>query len=146
MKNLKSMWCYCKCSPDFGLLALRIAVALVFVTKGWGKLGNIEMVSGMLDNMGFFWPMFWAWVLGLVEFVGGLMVLFGLFTKTAAGFLSITMIVALLSAHLGKPLDSAMLAITLLGANLALHSLGAGKYRIMSSKIESVCGNKGKTK
>lgn len=140
------MCCCCKCSKDFGLLALRLAVALVFVTKGWSKLNNLEMVSGMLDNMGFFWPMFWAWVLSLVEFVGGLMVLFGLFTKTAAGLLSVAMIVALITAHLGGKLDAALLATSMLGANLALLSLGAGKYRVMRNKAECVCGNMGDKK
>lgn len=136
------MCCCCKNSADFGILALRLSVALIFIYSGWMKLGNIEMIGGMLGGMGFFWPMFWAWVLALTEFVGGILVLVGVYTKTASALLAITMVVAILTAHLQGPLNAAFPAIAMLGATLALFGLGAGKYRLMKNMSECVCGAK----
>ena len=80
-----------------GLLVLRIVAGLIFVMHGWGKLtGNpsIEMFTGMLGGMGIPMPMFFAWMVALTEFLGGLALILGIFVRPAAVLLSIVMLVA----------------------------------------------------
>ena len=58
---------------DYGLLALRLALGIIFIYHGFPKLKNPEaMAQGFGGNKNF--PM----ILGFFEFVSGLLVLFGL--------------------------------------------------------------------
>ncbi len=115
-------------AENYGFLALRVSVGIVFVIMGWSKLTNIEMISGMLASKGFFWPMLWGYVVALTEFLGGLGVLFGVFVRFFAQLLAIVMIVALLLVHVGGPFAQAMAPIALLGSTVALAFLGGGKW------------------
>ncbi len=79
-------------------LFARLVVGWVFMWSGWAKLNNLPQ---MIEN-------FRSWNIPLaeimtpfvsgVEFVGGLLLLFGLFTRIAAPPLVIVMIVAIISA------------------------------------------------
>ena len=60
------------------------------------KLKNIRGTAGFLASIGFKPGMVWAFILGVTEFVGGLALLLGLFTKVAAGLLIISMTIATL--------------------------------------------------
>lgn len=124
-----------KCCPamaPIGLLALRVAVAAVFVYMGYNKLFvNTGMTIQMFSGLGFPAPSFWAYLIGLAELVGGLMVLLGVFTRIAAGWLAIIMVVALLAVHAKGPYMAALLPIMMLGATLALAGVGAGRYRLV---------------
>jgi len=75
---------------DYGFLLLRLMVALVFVTSGWGHLRNAEARSkeiGMSKGFTLF--------LGAAEFAGGLGVGFGVLTQLAALGLIIIMLGAI---------------------------------------------------
>jgi len=75
---------------DFGLLALRLMVALVFVTSGWGHLTKAEERSksiGMSKGFTLF--------LGAAELAGGLGVTFGVLTQLAAMGLILLMLGAI---------------------------------------------------
>ena len=134
---MKKNWCCGESMTAFGLLALRIAVGIVFISAGWMKLQGIGMVTGMFETMGFPIAGFFAWLVAIVEFVGGIAVVLGVYTKEVAKFLAIIMIVALLTAHRSGPLQAAVPAISMLGATLALAGVGAGKWRLV--KNESCC-------
>jgi putative oxidoreductase len=136
-----------------GLLALRLAVAAVFVYMGYNKLFvNSGMTVQMFGSLGFPMPSFFAYLVGAAELVGGLMVLLGVFTRVAASWLSVVMIVALLTVHLKGPYMSALLPIMMLGACLALVGVGAGQYRLvrpecccpkcMAADKDGACDNK----
>lgn len=139
---MKKMCPHSKNSKHIGLLALRISVGFIFIMMGWGKLTGIEGVVGMLSSLGFPAVGFFAYLLGIVEFIGGFAILFGVYTQVVAGILAVVMVVALLTAHRGQPLQGAFLAISMLGSTLALWGTGAGKYRILQSKSECACGTK----
>ncbi len=134
---MKKNWCCGENMAAFGLLALRIAVGIVFISAGWGKLHMIDQVSGMFGNLGIPLAGIMAWFVAIVEFVGGIAVLLGIYTKEVSKLLAIIMIVALLTAHRGGPLQMATPAISMLGATLALAGVGAGKWRLV--KNESCC-------
>ena len=124
---------------NFGLLALRLAIGAIFIYAGYGKLfTNHEMVAGMMGKM--FGPAsagsFWAYFVGSAEFFGGLMVLLGVFASYAAAWLSIVMIVAILTVHWSGPFTGMYAPLAILGGTLSLMGSGAGRYRL----VKAECG------
>ena len=126
-----------------GLLVLRIVAGLIFVLHGWGKLsGNpsIEMFSGMVGNLGFPMPLFFAWVVALTEFLGGLALILGIFVRPAAILLAIVMVVAFsMVKKFALPAGDPDLA--LFGIVVALALMGAGRFSVvgMMKKDEKIC-------
>jgi putative oxidoreductase len=86
-------------SKDLALLLLRLAGLGLAFGHGWGKIsaltsGEADGFIASVGRLGFPMPGFFAWAAGLAEFVGGLFVAFGLFTRVSATFAAITMFVA----------------------------------------------------
>jgi putative oxidoreductase len=79
-------------------LAARVAVGLVFVTAGWGKLQNLERVVEFFRSIGIPAPEIQAPFVATVELVGGILLLLGLGTRFAAVPLAATMVVAIATA------------------------------------------------
>src|SRR5580704_3909287 len=79
----------------------RLAVGLLFMSTGWGKVHDIPKVTHFFETLGIPLPGLNAVVVGFSELIcGGLLVL-GLFTRLATIPLSISMVVAILTAKLG---------------------------------------------
>ena len=78
-------------------LATRIVIGLAFFQAGTGKFRNLENVIGFFDSLGIPFPAFNAGLVASMETVGGLMLIFGLFTRFFAAGLTVTMVVALLT-------------------------------------------------
>jgi putative oxidoreductase len=131
MKNLDKYY-------DLAVLLLRVGVGLIFIVAGWGKLNGIEGTAGFFDSLGIPLPVVMAWVVAIVEFVGGIMVLTGFFTRYPAVLLAIIMVVAIFTAKLGadNPFQAMRLDLALLCMSLALMIMGSGKY-----SIDSMMGN-----
>jgi len=117
-------------NTSYGLLALRVSVAIIFIFMGWAKLGDISAFAGMLEAKGFFAPQFFAYLVAGVEFLGGLGVLFGVYLRFFSKLLAIVMIVALLVVHAGGEFKAAMAPIALLGSTLALMFMGGGDWML----------------
>lgn len=83
-----------------GPLIVRLTLGFVFVTTGWGKLGNIEQVSQFFASLHIPFPHANAIFIGMVELAGGVALLLGLGTRIASLFLACTMIVAIWTAKL----------------------------------------------
>ncbi len=87
------------------LTLLRVVVGLMLSAHGAQKLlgwfGGKGMPGAiqMTEHLGFKPAAFWAWILALVEVVGGLCLTFGLFTPIAAAALIGDMIVAIAKVH-----------------------------------------------
>ena len=79
-------------------LATRIVIGLAFFQSGTGKFRHFENVIGFFDSLGIPFPTFNAGLVASMETVGGLMLIFGLFTRFFAASLTTTMVVALLTA------------------------------------------------
>ena len=122
---------------DFGLLALRVALAFIFIYSGYGKIfTNHEMISGVFGKL--IGPesagSFWAYFVGLAELGGGLMLLLGIFASYAAAWLSIIMVVAIFTAHWGGPITGYFVSVAVLGGTLALMGTGAGCFRLVKTE------------
>jgi putative oxidoreductase len=115
-------------------LFARIVTGWVFMWSGWGKLNNLPAVTENFISWGIPFPEVMTPVVSGVEFIGGILLIAGLFTRIAAGALGVTMIVAIYVA-LWVDVDS---LVTLLGfyetACLALFLwlaiAGAGKISL----------------
>jgi putative oxidoreductase len=113
---------------EWGLLIARIVLGVVFIAHGYQKLFTVGVdgISGFLASLGIPLPNFFAWVLSLTEFFGGMAVLLGIFTRYAALGLAIAMVVSTLTAKAnvgliapptsmipGYELDLSLLALSL---------------------------------
>lgn len=88
---------------EWAPLPLRIVLAVGLIYHGFPKLFSAEEHQGfvgMLTGIGVPAPELAAWVVGIVEFVGGIMILLGAWTAIAAGLNIINMLVALFTVHL----------------------------------------------
>ena len=90
-------------AADFALLLLRLAGLGLAIFHGWGKLtrlvgGDARFADG-LAQMGFPAPLVFAWAAALAETLGGTLVAVGLFTRVAAAFCTVTMLVAAFVRH-----------------------------------------------
>jgi len=119
---------------NLGFFLLRLSVGLIFIVQGWGKLNGLDMVTGMLSGIGFPAAGFFAWILALTEFLGGIAVILGLFVRHAATLLAFVMIVAIFTVHVPGPFAQMMAPVALLGSTLALMLLGGGEWQLMKEK------------
>ena len=115
-------------------LAARLVVGEIFMTAGWGKLQNLDAMIENFTSWGIPFPHILTPFTSGAEFVCGILIMLGLFTRISAGVLGVIMIVAIKSV-LWSDVDS---LDTLLGfsetAYLAiffwLAVAGAGKASI----------------
>jgi putative oxidoreductase len=115
------------------LLLLRLGLAAIFIYHGYPKL--FTHPKEWLDNfqhMGF--PRYFAYISGVLEFFGGLLLVVGLFTRIAGLLLSIEMAIAVWRVHLpmGNPLDvhNYELPLLLALATFTLAAVGAGSISL----------------
>jgi uncharacterized membrane protein YphA (DoxX/SURF4 family) len=129
-----------KSCKSWGLLALRLVVGFIFVYQGTQKLGLNHAGAAMMFDKMVGLPgsgSFWAYFVGTLEVVGGLMVVLGAYVRYAATWLSIIMLVAMATVHRSGPLTGNFLPLSLLGSCLAILGTGAGKLRLV--KTECCC-------
>ncbi len=67
---------------DTALLVARILMPILFIVAGWGKINGYTATAGYMTSMGV--PSFFLPLTILLEFGGGLAILFGFFTRTTA--------------------------------------------------------------
>jgi putative oxidoreductase len=79
-------------------LLARVTVGWVFLWSGWGKLNDLPTVIENFVGWGIPFPNILAPFVSTIEFLGGLLLLLGLFTRLAAVPLIVVMIVAILTA------------------------------------------------
>jgi len=79
-------------------LATRIVIGLAFFQAGAGKFRHFDNVIGFFNSLGIPFPAFHAGLVASMETFGGIALILGLFTRFFASGLSITMVVALMTA------------------------------------------------
>ncbi len=86
-------------------LPLRLILGFGFAYHGFPKLFSAEghrMFVGMLQGIGVPAPGATAWLVGIVEFAGGLALIAGAFVAVVSGLGILNMLVALFTVHLGS--------------------------------------------
>jgi putative oxidoreductase len=130
---------YMKCSEkwvDWAPLILRVALGVVFAVRGYDKVfvKGVPMIAGFLGSLGIPMPELMAYVLSYGELIGGLLLIFGVFTYWVTLFDIIVATVAFFTVHLSKGFfvgDGGYEFIVLIfAAACSLMISGAGKYSV----------------
>ena len=109
-------------------LLLRLVLGAIFIAHGFGKIsGGVDRFATTVNHIGFPMPGVFAWAAALAEFLGGICVLVGLFTRWAALAIAIVMTVAITRVHLHQGLVGGYeFPLTLLTVAVALMLTGGG--------------------
>ncbi len=107
------------------LLLLRWAVGITFICHGYPKLAHTPEWTQAFIHMGF--PSYFAYIAGVVETFGGLLLILGLFTRIAGFFLAGEMLVAFLRVDLPHvSMGNSQLSMVLAAAAFTFLVIGAG--------------------
>ena len=96
-----------KLTARYGLAILRIVLGIAMLLHGWGKLsGGVGGAAGFFGSLGIPAPGLMAWVVTIVELVGGILLVVGFLTQIAGLLIAIDMLGVILFAFLlrGVPL------------------------------------------
>jgi putative oxidoreductase len=140
---------------DTGLLVARLGLGFVLTYHGFVKvfsvpipgfegLPTMSMFQGYVGQLGFPAPELLAWIVGLIEFLGGIALILGAFTSLAAWLVIIEFAVILLWVkRLSFPLADVDLLV--FSNALLLAMTGAGAYSLDARyKLEDMLYGKGK--
>ncbi len=76
----------------------RLAVGLLFISTGWGKVNDIPKVVHFFETLGIPAPGFQAVLVSYSELICGSLIVVGLLTRLATAPLMVSMVVAILTA------------------------------------------------
>jgi putative oxidoreductase len=116
----------------FGLVVLRVTLAIIFIFHGYPKLAhsNASLQSVFVEHG---LPAYFVYVAGLLETFGGVLLLLGLFTRVAALLLAVEMCVAIWKVHSGHSyfaVHEYEFPLALAAACFALATVGAGAFSV----------------
>lgn len=120
-----------KKNPDLGMLVLRLVVGGAFIAHGWFHFSHMAETVAFFHTVGF--AALVAYFVSAVELFGGLALVLGLWTDTAALLIACVMVVAMFYVKIGKfhmgffTPGSWELDLALLAACVAIMFVGPGK-------------------
>ena len=115
---------------DIGLLLMRLVVAAIFINEGYGKLSDISGTVMFFAHLGL--APWLVYVVGIIEFVGGIAMLLGIFTGYAGIGFVVVLIGVIFTGHVthGGFFFGHSYEFTLLTASLALALIGPGRFSL----------------
>ncbi len=130
--------------PSLTGLLLRLALGVIFVAHGYPKLFKKEAgpkgTAAFLSSVGIPAALFFAYVVGIVEFFGGILLILGLFTRAVGIAIAINMLVAMARVKFKTGLTAKVmeggwvggfeLDLALFTMALVLALFGAGNFSI----------------
>jgi putative oxidoreductase len=112
-----------------GLLLIRLAVAAIFIYHGWSKFMFMDDTIIFFGTLGL--APFFAYLVAIVEFIGGILMLLGVFTCTAGISLAVVIAFAICLVKAKMGFVASEPDILLLVSSLALAFTGPGRYSLM---------------
>ncbi len=91
-------------AADVAVAVLRAVVGVVLMAHGYLKLTDIGEFERSLASLGVPLPAISSWLAALAEFLGGMGLFFGFFTRLTALAPAIVMLTAILTVHAGNGL------------------------------------------
>ena len=127
-------------TSGFQSLVLRVPVGIILMAHGSQKLFGLfggyglEGTGQWMDSLGMHPGYLMALMAGSAEFFGGMGLLLGLLTRVAGAGTAFTMVVAILSVHIGNGLfmdnNGWEYALSLLAVTVALVIQGGGRFSL----------------
>ncbi|MEN6371532.1 MAG: DoxX family protein [Armatimonadota bacterium] len=96
---------YLKPAAIWAPFVIRLVLGIIFMAHGAQKLfglfggGGISGTTQFMQSLSIPLPAFSAWIVALVEFLGGLFLVIGLFTRIVSVLIIIDMVVAVALIH-----------------------------------------------
>ena len=124
---------WCARSPDLGLALLRLGIGGHLV---WSSQDNVFSWARMLEFRDFLekfefpFPLFCAVLSVTAQFVGGIALVAGAFTRFAAAVLAFNFVVAIAMVDGQRPYPAAFAALAIVAACLCLVFTGAGRWSL----------------
>tara|TARA_Y100000034_G_C6879393_1_gene402684 strand:- start:1264 stop:1659 length:396 start_codon:yes stop_codon:yes gene_type:complete len=118
---------------DIALLVMRVIIGIFFIKHGYHKFEDPYTMAKWLGKLGYKPGIFWAWVLLVIEFFGGIALILGVGTKFFALFMSLIMLQGIYHRKYVKDLtfvDGWEINFVTLASTIALVLLGAGAYSL----------------
>jgi len=126
---------------SIGLLVLRVVIGVILFAYGAQKLFGWfggPGIAGFADiadthGVGFGMPIIVAWVTGIIQFAGGILIFFGLFTRISSFCVGIVALVSLVGVHWEGGFfapEGIELALLKFAVIVALFLTGAGLYSL----------------
>lgn len=115
-------------AANSGLLLLRLYFGITIAGAGLDKLPTPEWMVQQVIDVGFPFPVLFAFVASWVEFAGGILIAVGLLTRPAALLVGFSMAVASFGFHGLLPLVDMHIAQGYVWACAALVGTGSGRY------------------
>ena len=119
----------------WGIAVLRVVVGMVFLMHGTQKVfvRGFVATGAFMHSVGIPLPMLAGVFIALLELLGGIALVLGLFTRWFAAFLAVEMLVAVLAVHLRHGFfvpRGIEFPLTLMAASVALSVLGSDKVSL----------------
>jgi putative oxidoreductase len=133
LDNVATSW------AEFALLASRVLVGWLFLMTGWGKVSGIPGATAYFTGLGVPSPELWPYVIGPIEILIGLTLIFGLATRYAGIITFIFVVIATAMAHRYWTYPAAQQAaqyshflknLAIMAAGLLIFIQGGGRYSI----------------
>lgn len=137
--NLKQV-CDLMCGPemsnakhfDWAMLLVRLSMAATFIVHGWMKIQNMEGTVGFFASLGF--GVAATYFVAYVEFIGGILLLLGIFTRLVGVLFAVTMVVAIYAVHWQNGFNNMTggyeFNLLLLACSVAIALVGPGKISL----------------
>ena len=122
-------------NPSAGLLLIRVAAGLIFLTHGWMKIQNIDQTVMFLSQLGIAAPL--VYFISWLEVIGGLALILGIATRIFGIAFGIEMLVATILVGFGRGI-SIDLVLALISFGIAL--TGSGKYSVYRMECKHCSG------
>lgn len=81
---------------NFSIFLLKVVLGAVLIPHGWQKLKDLNGAAKWMGGVGFKPGKLWALIVGLLEFVGGIFLIFGFFVQIISAFLIVQFIAILI--------------------------------------------------
>ena len=121
---------------DFAMIAVRGLVGVIFLYHGYLKFDRgVDTFAGFVDSLGVPAPTIFAWLVSILELVGGAMLIVGLLSRLVGLLFVVEMIIttSLVKADIGliAPQGAgAELDLALLAGALAVAVIGPGAFSV----------------
>lgn len=132
-----------KLTAPYGLAILRIVLGIAMAVHGWGKLsGGVDGVAGFFGSIGVPLPSLTAWLVTIIELVGGILLILGAATQIASLLIALVLLGAIVFARISGPfIDGGAISwekeAVFLAAAICLFLSGPGAWSVDDIVIDT---------